>query len=108
MNEEWGRGEITASARNGAAAAFCHLSVLHKLFLSLERAAMLRQSCLCEGMKKQPLGKEKLEMLKLSPSAQRGKVGRELGKAMSRTPDFDAVEESWQPRAARQGWDKTS
>lgn len=72
MNEQRG-GEITARARDGAAAAFCRLSVLHKLFLSLERAAMLRQTCLREGVKKRPLRKEKLEVLKPSPSAAWGR-----------------------------------
>lgn len=46
MNEQRGCGEITVRARDGVAVAFCHLSVLHTLFLSLERAAMLRQTCL--------------------------------------------------------------
>lgn len=69
MNEQRGHSKITVRARDGAAAAFCCLSMLQKLFLSLERAAMLRQTCLCDGVKKQPLIKEKLEVLKLSASA---------------------------------------
>lgn len=87
MNEQRGCG---AGARDGVAAAFRHLSALHKLFVSLERAVMLQQTGPRKGVKKQPLRREKLEVLKLSPSAAWGRYkGRwERDGSVSRTPGF--------------------
>lgn len=83
MNEQRGHGEIMARARDGAAAAFCRLCALHELFLSLERAAMLRQTRLCEGVKKQSLRKEKLEVLKPSLPAAWGRYETSWKRASS-------------------------
>lgn len=96
MNEQRGHGEIMARARDGAAAALCRLCALHELFLSLKRAAMLRQTRLCEGVKKQSLRKKKAGGAKAESLGCLGKVRKELEKgqfvvATNRTPGFNAV-----------------